>query len=113
MLEILPQQQISTVVNLCVAQSPEVAVELLGAGVDEPLHARVGHAAAADERVARAAAVGGGRGGDGGAAAAVLVELLPEPGHLLRLLLDVRPVLLDLCKTKQFGCEGMKVGEPL
>ena len=57
----LPQRQISTA-NLCVAQSPEVAVQLLGAGVDEALHARVGHAA---ERVAHAAAIGG-RRGDGG-----------------------------------------------
>ena len=36
--------------------------------------------------------------GRGGAA---LVELLLESRHLLGLLLDVRPVLFDLCKSNQ------------
>ena len=83
---------------LRVTQSPEVAVQLLGTRVHEALHARVGHAAHWVAHAAGCRRRGGGMVGRGGAA---LVELLLESRHLLGLLLDVRPVLFDLCKSNQ------------
>ena len=75
-----------------------MAVQLLGARVHEALHARVGHAA---HWVAHAAGCRRGGGGMVGRGGAALVELLLESRHLLGLLLDVRPVLFDLCKSNQ------------